>query len=237
MNGLVLREDAGAVAVLTLNRPEKLNALSPELFVELRTHIDAIASAGDTVRVVVVKGAGRSFCAGADMAALKAGVVTDDPEFRSHTIQRLGELRQAVIAAVHGTCYTGGMELALAADIVVASQDARFRDTHAALGILPRWGLSARLPRRVGLAAARRISLSGDVVEAEEALRIGLCDYVASPAELISFTMALAARIAAQATTGAIKHLYERATEMPLDAALDYERSYTKPGGRPAGKG
>jgi enoyl-CoA hydratase len=236
VSGLVLREDAGAVAVLTLNRPDKLNALSPELFVELRSHIDAIAGAGDAVRVVVIRGAGRSFCAGADMVALKAGVVTEDPEFRSHTIQRLGELPQAVIAAVHGNCYTGGMELALAADIIVAARDARFRDTHAALGILPRWGLSARLPRRVGRAAALRISLSGDVVEAEEALRIGLCDYVAAPAEHISFTMGLAARIAAHATTGAIKHLYDRALEMPLDAALDCERRYTKPGGRPAGK-
>lgn len=238
MSGLVLREDAGPVAVLTLNRPDKLNALSPELFVELRAHVDAIAAAGEAVRCVVIRGAGRSFSAGADIEALRAGVVTDDPEFRSRTIQRLGSLPQAVIAAVHGHCYTGGMELALAADIIVAAEDARFCDTHVKLGIVPRWGLSARLPRRIGPAAAKRISIVGDVVGAEEALRIGLCDYVVAKADLPDFAMALAARIGAQPahSVAAIKHLYERAVETSLDAALDYERANTRPGGRLAGK-
>lgn len=233
VNQLVLREDSGPVAVLALNRPDKLNALSPQLFGELAAHLDAIEAAGEAVRCVVIEGAGRSFCAGADMEALKAGVVTDDPEFRSRTIQRLGALPQAVIAAVHGHCYTGGLELALAADILVAAEDTRFCDTHSRIGIVPRWGLSARLPRRVGPAAAVRMSISGDVIGADEALRIGLCDHVVAVTERRPFAMALATRIAAHAphAVAAIKHLYGRAMDTPLEAALDHERAYTAPGG------
>jgi enoyl-CoA hydratase len=229
MTGLVLRLDTGPVTVLTLNRPEKLNALSPELFVALRAHVDAIAAEGEKVKCVVLNGAGRSFCAGADLEALKAGVVTADPELRSETIERLGQLPQAVIAAVHGHCYTGGLEVALAADLIVAAADSRFCDTHARLGIVPRWGLSARLPRRVGLAAAKRLSMTAEPIDAHEALRIGLCDYVVDVESLDAFTMDLATKIAKNATSSiaAIKHLYQHALTIPMHEALAYERRHT----------
>lgn len=230
MNGLVLRHDIGAIAILTLNRPEKLNALSPELFLDLRTHIDAISGQNDQIACVILKGAGRSFCSGADMEALKAGIVMADPEFRSETIERLGRMPQAVIASVHGHCYTGGLELALAADIIIAAENSRFCDTHAKLGIIPRWGLSARLPRRVGLAAARKISIFGEPIDAAEAHHMCLCDYVAPVESLDDFTMARARMIAAQSapSIAAIKHLYSRCNDLSLDEALAYERSYTK---------
>lgn len=236
--GLVLREDAAGVATLTLNRPDKLNALSPELFGQLAAHLDAIEAAGDAVGCVVLRGAGRSFCAGADTAVLEAGFVTADPEFRSRTMQRLGELPRPLIAAVHGHCYTGGLELALTADIIVAADDARFCDTHGRLGILPRWGLSARLPRRVGLAAARRMAFTADVVAAAEALRIGLCDHVVPAAGMEEFVTALAARIAANARTAAsVKRLYEKALDLPLAEALEHERESSRPGGGPGTAG
>jgi enoyl-CoA hydratase len=230
MTDLVLRDDAGPVVVLTLNRPAKLNALSPALFVELRAHVDAISAEGGTVKVVVLTGAGRSFCAGADLDALKAGVVTADPELRSETIERLGQLPQTVIAAVHGHCYTGGLELALAADLIVAATDSRFCDTHAKLGIVPRWGLSARLPRRVGLAVAQRLSITAEPVDAHEAHRIGLCDYVVDAEGLNAFVMDLAAKIAKNSASSiaAIKHLYQHALTIPMPEALAYERRYTK---------
>lgn len=226
---LVLREDAGAVATLTLNRPDKLNALSPELIMELRAHVDAIATVPDTIRCVVLRGAGRSFCAGADMQALKDGVVTADPELRSKTVERLGALPQAVIAAVHGHCYTGGMELALAADLVVAATNTKFCDTHAKIGIVPRWGLSARLPSRVGLATALKLSLTSEPIDADEALRIRLCDYVVPDGELEAFALGRAAAIAANvpASIRAIKHLYAHNLNLPIAEALEYERRFT----------
>lgn len=230
MADLVLRRDLGNVVVLTLNRPDKLNALSPALFEELAAHLDAIEET--TPGCVVLAGAGRSFCAGADVEALQAGVVTDDPEFRSRTMQRLGALPCPVIAAVHGHCYTGGLELALTADIIVAADDARFRDTHARFGILPRWGLSARLPRRIGLAAAKRMAFTGDEVPAAEALRIGLCDEIVPTARLQDAALELAACIAANAKTSAgIKRLYARSLELSLPEALENERTSSRPGG------
>lgn len=230
MDPLVLRRDLGTVAVLTLNRPDKLNALSPALFVELAAHLDALEAA--PAGCVVVTGAGRSFCAGADVPALEAGTVTADPEFRSRTLQRLGDLAMPVVAAVQGHCYTGGLELALTADIIVAAEDVRFRDTHGRFAILPRWGLSARLPRRVGLAQAKRMAFTGDEVNAAEALRIALCDHVVPTAELEGYALAMATRIAENARTApAIKRLYAQGLEMSLADALDNERASSRPGG------
>jgi enoyl-CoA hydratase/carnithine racemase len=227
--GLVLRQDHASVVVLTLNRPEKLNALSPDLFLDLRMHLDAIDGAGGELRAVVVEGNGRSVCAGAEVEALNAGIVMDEPEFRSETIELLGSLRPVVIAAVHGHCYTGGLELALAADVIIAADDARFCDTHARLGIVPRWGMSARLPRRVGIACATRLSVTAEPVGPEEALRIGLCDYVVPRSELRSRAMALAERITGNVPSSvtAIRHLYDRALGVPTLEGLKYERAFS----------
>ena len=226
---LVLREDVGRVAILTLNRPGKLNALSPELFAELRAHIDALAGEQTRVGCVLLRGAGRAFCAGADVEALKRGHVTADPEMRSTTIERFGLLPQATIAAVHGHCMTGGIELALAADFIIAAEDTRFRDTHALLGILPRWGLSARLPRRIGLVAAKRMSLTSASLDAREALRIGLCDEVAASSDLTAVALQRANALAAlpASVVVGIKHLYAHAGTLPLHEALAYERAYS----------
>jgi enoyl-CoA hydratase/carnithine racemase len=229
MTQLVLREDRDAISILTLNRPDKLNALSPDLFVDLRAHISAI-EADPELRCVVLKGAGRSFSAGADIEALNAGFITEDPEFRSETVEALGDMRAVVIAAVRGHCYTGGFELACAADVIIAADNARFCDTHARLGIVPRWGLSARLPRRVGLAAARRISMTCKPMNADEALRIGLCDYIVPHVDLEDFAIDLAIQTAEndpKAIAG-ILHLYNHVADLPLSEALNYERGFSQ---------
>ena len=111
---LILREDAGGVTVLTLNRSETLNALSPSLFVELRAQIDAIAGQIDTVACVVLRGAGRSFSAGNDIKAIQAGDRAPTPHFQAETLDAIEALPQPVIASVHGHCYTGALELVLA---------------------------------------------------------------------------------------------------------------------------
>src|SRR3981189_3233634 len=157
MAGLVLRENQDGLTTLTLNRPEKLNSLNVEMFVELRDHVDRIANETERVGLVVVRGAGKCFSAGHDLADIARGERPPKPNFQSKVIERLANLPQPVISAVHGHCYTGGLELALAGDIILASANARFADTHAKWALTPLWGLSQRLPRRVGVAKAREM--------------------------------------------------------------------------------
>jgi len=140
MAGLVLREDQDGLTTLTLNRPEKLNSLNVEMFVELRDHVDRIANETDRVGLVVVRGAGKCFSAGHDLADIAKGERPPKPNFQSDTVERLANLPQPVISAVHGHCYTGALELALAGDLIVASESAKFADTHARWALTPIWG-------------------------------------------------------------------------------------------------
>src|SRR5438094_9128892 len=125
MADLVLREDRDGLATLTLNRPDKLNALNVEMFVELRAHVDRIAQQTDSVGLVMVRGAGRCFSAGHDLNDIAAGERPPRPNFQADTIERLANLPQPVISAVHGHCYTGALELALAGDLIVAAESAK----------------------------------------------------------------------------------------------------------------
>jgi enoyl-CoA hydratase len=178
MNDFVLRQDQGGVATLTLNRPDKLNALNVELFKCLDAHIAAIARATDTIGAVVLRGAGRCFSAGHDLADLDTGEDLPSPDYQAHVIERLSTLPQPVIVAVHSHCYTGALELALAGDLIFASGSARFADTHAKWSLLPIWGLSQRLPRRVGPYKAREMMLTCRTYTAQEALGMGLAQIV-----------------------------------------------------------
>src|SRR5271163_4616779 len=155
MNELVRREDNGGAATLTLNRPEKLNALSKDIFEALEVHLDAIARASKSVGLVILRGAGANFSAGYDMQEVLEHVKAHaKPHFHSEVIQKLADLPQPVISAVQGHCSTGALELALAADLIVASESARFSDVYARWGLTPVWGLSLRLPHRIGTAKA-----------------------------------------------------------------------------------
>ena len=147
-NELVMRIDTGGLATLTLNRPDKLNALTPQVFVQLRAHIDAIAQ-DKTVRCVVLAGNGRSFCAGHDLPAIAAGEHGPSPDFEAETIDALEALPQPTIARIQGHCLTGGLELALGCDLLVAAESALIGDTHGQWGLAPIWGMSVRLPERV----------------------------------------------------------------------------------------
>jgi enoyl-CoA hydratase len=225
---LVERQDENAIATLTLNRPEALNALSTELFEELRAHIDALA-ADEAVACVIVRGAGRSFCAGADLKALKTGRApgSKPTTFKRDTVAALEALPQPVIAAVHGHCFTGGLELALAADVIVAAQNTRFADTHAKWGLHAGWGMSARLPRRIGIPAAKRMMFSAREVNAEEALRLGLADLLVPDDRLGEETRALATAMAANSSQVLrwLKRTLAQNATMSLADALEYERT------------
>jgi len=155
MSNLVRRENSGGVATLWLNRPEKLNALTKEVFEALNVHVDALAREAKTIGLVIVRGTGANFSAGYDMSEVLDHVRAHaKPHFHSEVIQKIANLPQPVISAVQGHCSTGALELALAGDLIVAAESARFSDVYARWGLTPVWGLSLRLPHRIGTAKA-----------------------------------------------------------------------------------
>ena len=161
MDSLVLRSDESGAATLTLNRPEKLNALSKELLEALERHIDALAREIRTVGLVILRGAGGNFSSGYDMDEVLEFVrARAKPHFHSEVIEKLANLPQPVVCAIEGHCSTGALELALAADLILAAESAQFTDAYARWGLTPIWGLSLRLPHRVGTAKASEMMLT-----------------------------------------------------------------------------
>lgn len=223
MDELVLREDEGGIATLTLNRPEKRNALNLALWGELDAHVDAIAAAGDAIGAVILRANGPSFCAANDLK--ERGTETPRPRHQASIVTKLAELPQPLIVAVQGGCFTGGLELALAGDIIVAGEGASFADTHGKFGMVPVWGMSQRLPRRVGEWKAREISFTGLPVSGVEAARIGLANHCVPDADLDRTARSLADAIAAQSrhSVFAYKRLYHEQADLTLDAGLEHE--------------
>jgi enoyl-CoA hydratase/carnithine racemase len=174
MTRTVLRDDRDGVAHLTLNRPDKLNALNMEVFQALEAYVKDIANR--PVRAVVLRGAGRCFSAGHDLRDIATGEKPPRANYQSHVIQMLADLPLPVISAVHGHCYTGALELALAGDIILAAESAKFGDTHAKWALTPVWGLSQRLPRRVGTYKAREMMFTCRTYSGRQALEMGLAN-------------------------------------------------------------
>jgi enoyl-CoA hydratase len=172
----VIRADRDGVATLALNKPEKLNSLDTEVFQQLLVHVEQIEASTEKIGCVILRGNGRSFSAGHDLSAIGAGENPWQHTFQARVIERLANLPQPVISAVHGHCYTGALELALAGDIILASANARFADTHAKWALTPVWGLSQRLPRRVGLAKAREMMFTCRSYTGAEAEQMGLAN-------------------------------------------------------------
>lgn len=161
MSDLVRREDRDGAATLWLNRPEKLNALTKQVFEALNEHVDAIARDTRKIGLVVLRGAGNNFSAGYDMKEVLEHVKAHaKPHFHSEVIQKIANLPQPVISAVQGHCSTGALELALAADLIVATESTQFSDVYARWGLTPVWGLSLRLPHRIGNAKASEMMFS-----------------------------------------------------------------------------
>jgi enoyl-CoA hydratase len=185
---VLLIDTEDRVRTLTLNRPQARNALSSALrtqfFGALRD-----AEADDAVDVVIVTGADPVFCAGLDLKELGDSSQLPDisPQWPPMT--------KPVIGAINGAAVTGGLELALYCDILIASEQARFADTHARVGLLPTWGLSVRLPQKVGVGMARRMSLTGDYLSAADALRAGLVTEVVPHDQLLASARRIAASI------------------------------------------
>ncbi len=179
---LVLVERSERVATVTLNRPAARNAISAELLEQLRTVLAQVDDDG-SVDVVILTGADPAFCAGLDLKQLGSSGAGLDPAAAEG--RPWPPLRKPLIGAVNGVAVTGGFEFALNCDILVASERARFADTHARVGVLPGWGLSYLLPLAVGRGLARRMSLTGDYLSAADALRAGLVTEVVAHDELL----------------------------------------------------
>jgi len=198
MNDLVLRENRDGAAILTLNRPQKLNALSKDLIETLEEHIDSIARETKTVGLVILRGAGGNFSSGHDMTEVLSQVkARAKPHHYVEVIDKVADLPQPVISAVQGHCSTGALELALAADLIVASASACFTDAYARWGLTPIWGLSLRLPHRIGTAKAAEMMYTCRRYSGAEAFEMHLANFCFADEEFEAGLAGLAADILA----------------------------------------
>jgi enoyl-CoA hydratase/carnithine racemase len=198
MNDLVLRENRDGAAILTLNRPAKLNALSKDLIEALEEHIDGIARETKTVGLVILRGAGGNFSSGHDMTEVLSQVkARAKPHHYVEVIDKVADLPQPVISAVQGHCSTGALELALAADLIVASASACFTDAYARWGLTPIWGLSLRLPHRIGTAKAAEMMYTCRRYSGAEAFEMHLANFCFPDEEFEAGLAGLAADILA----------------------------------------
>jgi enoyl-CoA hydratase len=221
------REDA--LATLTLNRPKAMNALSRELRAALAGAFRELAE-DPAVRAIVLTGAGRAFCAGLDLKELGAGAGPvggarggrDDADI----VSAMAAFEGPILGAINGVAITGGFELALACDVLYASTEARFADTHARVGIMPGWGLSQKLSRSIGVYRAKELSLSGNFLDAATAERWGLVNRVVPPAELLPATRALARDMLSvpDAALRAYKRIIDAGFALPFGESLAAER-------------
>lgn len=226
----LLIEDRGPVVILTLNRPDRLNALSLAVVSALETTLEALAARSE-VRVVIVAGAGgRSFCTGADLkerAAMSAEEARAFVERLRALMDAVAAMPCAVIAAIEGFALGGGLELALACDIRIAGESARLGLTEVRLGIIPGAGGTQRLPRVVGLARARELILTGRRIQAQEAAQIGLVNEVVAEAMAVERALVVADEICLGAPLAVreAKRALDGGYGLPLEQGLVWERA------------
>ena len=224
---------SGNAATITLHRPDALNAITPTMLVSLGDELERLSDDGE-VTAVVLTGAGRAFCAGVDLKALgdrsnsiggSVGDLLDVPARRVTNL--LATMPAITVAKVNGFCFTGALELVLACDLAVAANEAKFGDTHAKFGLRPTWGMSARLPRAVGMQAARELSYTARTFTGTEAKELGLAVRAVPLDELDQQVDDLVASILANSRGSllAYKDLYRNGAERALDDALAHEAS------------
>jgi enoyl-CoA hydratase len=220
----ILLEKEDGIATITFNRPDALNALNNQTRAEFYSAMKDVA-ADDDIKVVILTGAGRAFVAGSDIKELKQTTSLD-----AHNIHRLGmvveKMEKPVIAAVNGFALGGGCEIVMACDIIIASDKARFGQPEINLGIIPGGGATQRLPRLVGVCKAKELILTGDIIKAEEAEKIGLVNRVVPGENLMAAAKEIAKKIASksQATVRLAKDVINKGMQTSLETGLDYER-------------
>ncbi|HCX68697.1 enoyl-CoA hydratase [Parvibaculum sp.] len=192
---VILVEKSGAIATVTLNRPNAMNALSRDLRTAIAETFEQL-EADENIRVAILTGAGKAFCAGLDLKELSGdasvGGDVNSTVNDKDPVTSIGRFSGPVIGAINGVAITGGFELALACDVLVCSENARFADTHARVGILPGWGLSQKLSRAIGIYRAKELSLTGNFLNAQQAEEWGLINRVVTAEELLPVCRKLA---------------------------------------------
>lgn len=229
MSEPIITQVQDGVGIMVLSRPDKFNCLSRAAHAAIQQACDAFDADG-SVRAILIRAEGDHFCTGADLQEITG--MMDDPaaveafmSFGHQTMVRIEQSPLPVVVAVQGLCLAGGLELMLAADICFAAQSARFGDQHSRFGLLPGWGASQRLPRLIGMRRALDLMYSGRWLEAEDAQRIGLVNYVVEDAALRTEAMRYCTELAGRARGGLseMKRLAREGATMPFDDALRME--------------
>ena len=218
--------DEGSVRTIEIDRPEAKNALNGAMRSEL-CELLAAADRDPEVTAVVLAAVDPVFSAGVDFKDVTPNFDAAAARFTINPGRAVRAMRTPVICAVNGACVSGALEIALSSSFVVASERARFADTHARLGVVATWGLTALLPRAVGIRRAREMSITGNFVDAATALAIGLVNHVVPHEELRPFAARLAAEIATTPAVGEVLSLYARGEDLSLAAALELEADVT----------
>jgi len=225
----IILEKREGIAKITLNRPQALNALSEQVFLEITAALEDIAR-DESVGVVVITGAGRAFSAGNDIKAIRErdtekGSGADPSRIARDAIEAIQNLPKPVIAMVNGYCLTGALELAMGCDVIIASEDATFGDTHAKWGLRPTWGGSQRLPRAIGAMKAKELAFTADMLSAQEAERIGLINKVVPAEKLEEATKELAEKMLSNSrgSIAAYKYLIDQGMKSDLATGLKLE--------------
>jgi enoyl-CoA hydratase len=221
----VLFEIENGVALITLNRPDRRNALNQELLAKLYQSIDQVA-ADIEIRAAIITGAGKGFCSGLDLKAIASENLSDPRGDGRNMLTVFGACHKPIIGAINGATMTGGFELALNCDFLIASEQSSFADTHVKMGIHPGWGMSQLLQQAVGQRMAKQLSLTCQFISAQEALRIGLVNEVVAADRLVFRAKEIARYIAEQnpETLLTMKTLIEYRNQATLEESLARER-------------
>jgi enoyl-CoA hydratase len=221
---VLLVEKRDAVAVLTLNRPQAMNAISLALRTAIAETFRELQK-DDSIAAAIITGNGRAFCAGLDLKELSAGGSIESIEYED-TVPAILAFDRPIIGAINGVAATGGFELALMCDVLIASTAARFSDTHARLGIVPGWGLSQRLARQIGANRARELHFTGNYLSAEKAEAWGLVSRLVAPDELLPTALSLASDMAGcnREALKAMKQVVNEGMSMTLAEGLKFEK-------------
>jgi enoyl-CoA hydratase len=223
-------QTADGIARITINRADALNSLNPDVLSELKSAV-AAAGADESVGVIVLTGAGRAFCAGVDLKSL-GGIASADVGADLNNAARnlqttIETVPKVVIAMINGFCLTGGLEIALACDLAVAAEEAKIGDTHVKWGLRCTWGMSQRLPGRVGELKAREMTYTADMISGKQAADIGLVNRAVPMADLEAAVEEMARKILANSrdAVAAHKHLYYESKKERMATGLEREYS------------
>ena len=225
MEKSVLFEVENGIAIIYLNRPDRRNAINQDLLKHLYNYLDEVAG-NDDIKVAIITGKGRSFCSGLDLAALETDNLFDAGGDGRDFSDVISACKKPIIGAINGHAITGGFEIALNCDFLIASEQASFADTHAKVGIHPGWGMTQLLQQAVGQRKAKQMSFTCQFISAGEALQYGLVNEVVPQEELVPRAKQIAADICAvkQDMLAVVKDLIEYKNNASLDKALAHER-------------